>query len=236
MEKNSELDVDRWIEERLSALAPDNRWQPDTAAALARLREKQTTAPRHTRRWIWAAAASVMAGVCLVALPSPKVLAQRCIDCSAALWQSIAQRGAPRVDPAGLAPDFSLDDQFGRTVQLSAFRGKVVLLNFWATWCPPCRVEMPWFVEFQKAYGNDDFAVLGVSLDEDGWDAVRPYLDRAQIDFRVMLGGADLAARYGGIESLPSTLLIDRAGRIAWRHSGLTSQEHYQAEIEKLLK
>ena len=73
-------------------------------------------------------------------------------------------------------PDFALKDSTGQTVQLSDYHGKVVLLNFWATWCAPCKIEIPWFMEFQREYKDRNFAVLGVSMDEDGWDAVRPYM------------------------------------------------------------
>jgi peroxiredoxin len=133
------------------------------------------------------------------------------------------------------APDFTLRDASGHAVRLSDYRGKVVLLNFWATWCPPCQEEIPWFIGFQKQYGGRDFAVLGVSVDKYGWEAVKPYVKRAQVNYRVMLAGEDVTQLYGGVDALPTTFMIDRDGRIASHHIGLASRKVYQEEILDLL-
>jgi cytochrome c biogenesis protein CcmG/thiol:disulfide interchange protein DsbE len=132
------------------------------------------------------------------------------------------------------APDFVLDDASGKPVRLSEFRGKVVLLNFWATWCAPCRVEIPWFIEFQKAHQDAGFAPLGVSLDEDGWSAVKPYIDEHKINYRIMVGNDDVAQSYGA-NSLPTTFIIDKSGRIAATHIGLCSKSEYEADIKAVL-
>jgi peroxiredoxin len=146
--------------------------------------------------------------------------------------------------PAGLkdpaqrkpAPDFSLKDVNGATVTLADYTGKVVLINFWATWCTPCRAEMPWFAEFERTYKDRGFAVLGLSLDEAGWDAVKPYLDEhKEIAYRIMIADELTAERYGGVESLPTSFIIDREGRIASIHTGLVSKSTYKKEIEELL-
>jgi cytochrome c biogenesis protein CcmG/thiol:disulfide interchange protein DsbE len=134
-----------------------------------------------------------------------------------------------------MAPDFTLNDASGKPVTLSDFRGKVVLLNFWATWCAPCRIEIPWFNEFQKTYGGGDFVVLGVSLDEDGWKSVKPYMDQKGMSYRVMIGNDDIARSYGGVDSLPTTLIIDRSGRIAVTHIGLCNRSEYEAAAKGLL-
>lgn len=133
------------------------------------------------------------------------------------------------------APDFALADASGATVRLSDYKGKVVLLNFWATWCGPCKIEIPWFVEFEKTYSGRGFAVLGISLDDDGWAAVRPYIEQKKVNYRVMVADGNTAKQFGGVESLPTTLLIDRDGKIASGHVGLTGKSTYEDQIEQLL-
>ncbi len=134
------------------------------------------------------------------------------------------------------APDFTLKDSTGATVRLSDYRGKVVLLDFWATWCGPCKIEIPWFMEFENKYKNRGFAVLGVSMDEGGWDDVKPYIEQRKMNYRVMVGNEHIGALYGGLDALPTTFLIDRDGRIAKVHVGLeTGKDGFQKEIETLL-
>jgi len=111
----------------------------------------------------------------------------------------------------------------------------VVLLNFWATWCGPCKVEIPWFTEFQKQYQAQGFTVLGVSMDVEGWKVVKPYIAEQKVNYPIVLGNEAVNAAYGGIESLPTTLLIDRDGRIAFIHSGLIGKNEYRKEIVQLL-
>ena len=134
------------------------------------------------------------------------------------------------------APDFILKDGNGATTKLSDYRGKVVLLDFWATWCGPCKIEIPWFMEFEQNYKDRGFAVIGVSMDEDGWDAVKPYIQARKINYRILLGNDQVGQLYGGVESLPTTFLIDRAGRIASVHIGLeTGKDGFSNEITNLL-
>ncbi len=134
------------------------------------------------------------------------------------------------------APDFQLKDANGQTVQLFDFRGKVVLLDFWATWCGPCRIEIPWFKEFERQHKDKGFAVIGVSMDEDGWDTVKPYLTRMEINYRVVIGDDALAQKYGGIDALPTTFLIDRDGKIAAVHVGLSGKDDFENGILQLLQ
>jgi cytochrome c biogenesis protein CcmG/thiol:disulfide interchange protein DsbE len=133
------------------------------------------------------------------------------------------------------APGFTLKDANGRAVNLSDYKGKVVLLNFWATWCGPCKLEIPWFVEFEQKYKDKGFAVLGVSLDEDGWEVVKPYVERAKINYRILLGDDMTAQLYGGVDSLPTSFVLDREGRIAATHVGLVSKSQYQKDLDALL-
>jgi peroxiredoxin len=134
-----------------------------------------------------------------------------------------------------LAPDFSLKDATGATVKLSDYRGKVILLNFWATWCGPCQIEIPWLIDFQQTYKDRDFAVLGISMDDDGWDSVKPYLQQKKLNYRVMIGTQLISEQYGGVDSLPTTFVIDREGRIAVIHYGLVSKSEYLNDILNLL-
>ena len=133
------------------------------------------------------------------------------------------------------APSFSLQDADGRTVTLADYKGKVVLLNFWATWCGPCKIEIPWFVEFEQKYKDRGFAVLGVAMDEDGWGVVKPYIAKNKVNYRILMGDDSTAQMYGGVESLPTTFMIDAAGKIASTHIGLVSKSDYENEIVQLL-
>jgi len=135
-----------------------------------------------------------------------------------------------------VAPDFALKDGDGKTVHLSDYKGKVVLLDFWATWCAPCKIEIPWFMEFEQQYKDKGFAVLGVSMDEDGWTVVKPYLQQLKINYRIVLGNDKVGDAYGGVDSLPTTLLIDRQGRVAATHVGLSGgKEDFKNDIVNLL-
>ncbi len=152
--------------------------------------------------------------------------------CSSSLTTRAAEAPA---NSREAAPDFTLTGMNGVSIKLSDYRGKVVLLNFWATWCGPCKAEIPWFIEFEKLYKDRGFATLGVSMDEDGWQAVLPFVKQRGINYPVMIGTDGVAQLYGGIDSLPSTFLIDREGRIFSAHLGLVSRRDYEAEILKLI-
>jgi peroxiredoxin len=124
-----------------------------------------------------------------------------------------------------MAPDFTLIDASGQSIKLSESRGKVVLLNFWATWCAPCEQEIPWFVEFQRANEGRGFTVLGVSMDEGGWASVKPYIGRND----------GVAGLFGGLQTIPLTVIIDRYGRIAAIHAGLCRKDEYENDIRAVL-
>lgn len=134
------------------------------------------------------------------------------------------------------APEFSLKDVHGRTVKLSDYKGKVILLNFWATWCGPCKIEIPWFKEFETTYKNKGFAVLGVAMDDEGWEIVKPYVEQQKINYRTLLGTEQVGNLYGGVESLPTSFVIDREGRIAAVHVGLVSKSVYVNDLKDLLE
>jgi peroxiredoxin len=134
------------------------------------------------------------------------------------------------------APEFALKDANGQTVHIADYKGKVVLLDFWATWCAPCKVEIPWFMEFEQQLKDRGFAVLGVSMDEDGWEAVKPYIQQLKVNYRIVLGTEQVGELYGGVDSLPTTFLIDRQGKIASIHIGLSrGKEDFRNDIVQLL-
>jgi peroxiredoxin len=134
------------------------------------------------------------------------------------------------------APDFALKDAEGKTVHLADYRGKVVLLDFWATWCDPCRLEIPWFIEMQRKNKDRGFEVLGVSMDDEGWEVVKPFMKNIGVNYRVLIGNDQTTEMYGGVDALPTTFLIDRQGKIAAVHIGLASRKDFEDGVEQLLQ
>jgi peroxiredoxin len=133
------------------------------------------------------------------------------------------------------APDFELQSLDGKNVKLSDFRGKAVLLNFWATWCEPCKVEMPWFVELQKEYGPQGFQILGVSIDEGGTDEIAKFAQKMGVNYPVLLGKEAVEQSYGGVGVLPTTFFIDRDGKLVAREFGLQSRSVFVDHIKESL-
>jgi len=144
--------------------------------------------------------------------------------------------GAVALAVAAQAPDFQLKDAKGHTVSLSRYRGKVVVLDFWATWCHGCKTEIPWFMEFAKRYRHRGLAVIGVAMDEDGWKSVAPYVRAAKMNYPVVVGNQSMARNYGAAESLPVTLLIDRQGNVVESHTGVVDREAWEGRIRELLR
>ncbi len=165
---------------------------------------------------------------------------------AAALLVAVACAATAADQPAGravlepakerkAAPEFALQDSSGKTMRLKNYRGKVVLLDFWATWCHGCVKEIPWFSEFEKTYGAKGLAVVGVSMDEGGWKIVKPFLAENRVPYRILLGN-DATAKGFGIEGLPDTFLIDRKGRVAAAYRAmLVDKNDVEANIEALL-
>jgi cytochrome c biogenesis protein CcmG, thiol:disulfide interchange protein DsbE len=133
-----------------------------------------------------------------------------------------------------VAPDFTRTDLQGKAFTLSALRGKVVLLNFWATWCAPCREEMPAFSAWQRSHGKQGLAIVGVSMDDDP-GSVRQALATRPVSYPVVMGDAKLGERMGGVLGLPLSYLLDRDGRVVARYQGEASLGAIEARIKELL-
>ncbi len=245
--QNSELDLGRWVDDELAALGPDGEWQPNPHRGLTLLREQRRRMDRRRRRWTWVVGTALATCLSLMATPATRTFAQRCVSAcvSESGWVrqlfTIASAGPipstvyVKAEDRKMAPDFTLSDSKGNPVKLSDFRGDVVLLNFWATWCAPCRVEIPMFIEFQQAYHDRNFVVLGVALDDQGWSVVKPYADARQINYPVVVGNDRISDLFGGLNAVPTTLIIDRQGRIAATHVGLCRKSEYQGDIQAVL-
>ncbi len=132
------------------------------------------------------------------------------------------------------APEFARPDLGHHRVDLAALRGKVVLLNFWATWCAPCRLEMPRFIEWQKQYGPQGLQIVGVSIDDDA-APVRPFVEKLRVNYPVLMGDARLGERYGGVLGVPVTFLIDRKGIVRARFDGAADLAAVEKQIHQLL-
>ena len=143
-------------------------------------------------------------------------------------------RAAPRDLVSKPGPGFALTDLNGRPLRLSSFRGKVVLLNFWATWCAPCRVEMPVFASWQQQYGRQGLQVIGISMDDAAAPA-RRLVQRLRLTYPVAMGDEGLAARYGGVLGLPLTFLIDRDGVVRARFQGESDLKDIERRVRTLL-
>jgi thiol-disulfide isomerase/thioredoxin len=132
------------------------------------------------------------------------------------------------------APDFKLTSLDGKPVMLASSKGKVILLNFWATWCGPCRAEIPDLVGLQNKY-KDRLQILGLVVDDDDQDAIKEFSERFGINYPVAIAGDDIRMRYGGIAALPTSFVLDAEGRIVQKHEGLRNPVLYETEIRALL-
>lgn len=149
-----------------------------------------------------------------------------------------AKHPAPGMAPGEVAgkqaPNFTLQDLQGHNVSLTDFRGKAVLVNFWATWCGPCKVEIPWLVELQKQYGPQGFEIIGVALDDSGHDAIQKFVKDMGMNYLVLQGKDEVGDEYGDV-GLPTSYYIDRNGKIIDSTAGLVSKSEIEENIKKSL-
>jgi len=189
---------------------------------------------------LMSALAFATAGLLVCAFGLSSMQAENHVDQSPAAARDTLIPKAAR----SIAPGFTLVDAHGERIDLSDFKGKVVLLDFWATWCGGCKLEIPWYMEFDKKLRGRGLAVIGVSMDEEGWKVVRPFLARkidtetggnTAMKYPVVIGNDALAKEYN-LTSMPMTLLIDREGRIALSHTGVVNKTDFESHILQLLK
>lgn len=186
-----------------------------------------------TLRWIVAGVAAF--GLALLTLPAELTHTHAH---TAETAGAVAGTMAPACDvdarPADF--DFTLQDMNGDDVSFSELKGKVVLLNFWATWCGPCKIEMPWFVEFADEYEDQGLVVLGVSID-DTPDKIQEFATQYDVDYPMLVGldREDFMASYGPIWGVPMTFFIDRDGALCRTHAGIAAREEFEKDITDLL-
>ena len=134
------------------------------------------------------------------------------------------------------APSFTLKTQDGRKVSLSDYKGKAVLVNFWATWCVPCKLEMPWFVDLEKQYASQGFEILGVNEDEEkDRGQIDKFTKKIGVNYPILLGNDATSKEYGGIEVLPTSFYVGRDGKVVEEAAGLISRDEIEANIKKAL-
>lgn len=143
--------------------------------------------------------------------------------------------GKPETATLPSAPAWELKDVEGKTVKSTDFAGKVVVLDFWATWCGPCRMEIPGFVELQNEHTGAGLVVIGVSLDDDATGVVKPFMKKMGINYPVVMGDERMTDVFGGIEGIPTTFIIDRSGRIVTKHVGSAPKDVFERDIAPLL-
>lgn len=133
-------------------------------------------------------------------------------------------------------PDFLLETYDGKNITLSTYSGKILFINFWASWCPPCRAEIPDFIDLYEKYKKDGFEILGINLDTGNHEKVRTFIEKNQINYTVAKGNENTVRSFGGITGIPTTFVVNREGYILEKFIGLRSKEVFETEIKKLLK
>jgi peroxiredoxin len=143
---------------------------------------------------------------------------------------------SPGKDSGDTAPDFALASLDGQEIRLSNYRGKVVILDFWATWCQPCRLELPHFIEMYHEFGDQGVEIIGVSLDRISSREVASFVKEWKIPYVVVMGTGEVVNSYGGIRGIPTTFIIDKSGKICRKYVGYRKKEVFVKDVQELLK
>jgi cytochrome c biogenesis protein CcmG/thiol:disulfide interchange protein DsbE len=133
------------------------------------------------------------------------------------------------------APNFTLKTAEGKVYELSKLKGKVVIVNFWATWCGPCRVEIPDFIEVYKKHKDKGVEIIGISVDEDGWDVVRPFIKKNGINYPIVMQDERVSRDYGGISAIPTTFIVDKEGYVVFGRAGVLTKAQLESRLKPLL-
>lgn len=166
------------------------------------------------------------------------LLAAALASCGKPSGQKAGETAAPPVSHGEVgtpAPEFNLPDLTGAQIASSTFKGKVVILDFWATWCGPCKMEVPHLVNLQSKYRSQGLAIVGVSLDANGAGDVKPFADEHDVNYTMLIGNEAVAKSYGSINAIPTTFVIGRDGKIVQRFIGYTPPEVFEQTIKPLL-
>lgn len=248
METRQPENLEQWTDEKLAALAAEESQRVDGANGLQRFHDRRRKSASRSRRWVVAGAGASIAVGSIAAVPQGRVMAAKCLQVCGIESNLIDSILAPATGSASVAasgagfginrqpaPEFTAIDLDGKEISLAKLRGKIVMVNFWAPWCPPCRTEIPWFIAFQNSYREKGLVIVGVSMDEDGERSVRPFVEERGVNYPVITVGGEIAERFGGVTSLPATALIDRKGRTIKFYSGLIDRSEYEAAISAAL-
>jgi thiol-disulfide isomerase/thioredoxin len=168
---------------------------------------------------------------------NPLALVVVAVVVAAMLYLGLHMAARPRLHlmQATLAPDFTLESLDGKTMRLSDLRGKAVLLNFWATWCTPCKIEMPWFVELQSEYGAQGLQIVGVAMDDASKEDIAKFAKDMGVNYPILLGKEAVGDQYGGVPALPETFFIGRDGKIVDKILGLKGKGDIEDDIKRAL-